>query len=74
MVALYVTIFKLFSRNVYDLDLDLLEWAKVKCKYANGKAVWNFLFVGNSNVPPICHRLRDILSRKVHEFHLNFSK
>ena len=30
--------------------LSPLEWAKVKCKYANQKAIWDFLFVGNSSV------------------------
>ena len=30
-----------------------------RCKYANRKATWNFLFVGNSYVWPICYRLRD---------------
>ena len=39
-----------------------LELAKVKCKYANGKNVYDFLSVGNSNVCHICHRLRDIRS------------
>ena len=27
-----------------------LEWAKVKCNFANRKAVLNFLFDGNNNV------------------------
>ena len=30
-------------------------------------ALGDFQFVGNSNVCPICHHLRDINSRKVHD-------
>ena len=41
--------------------------AKVKCKYANRKATSDYLCVGNNNVCPICHRLRDVKSRKVHD-------
>ena len=48
-----------------------LRWAKVKSKYANGKIVCNFLFVGNDNVFPICHRLQDFHSRNVHDFDLD---
>ena len=39
----------------------------VKYKYANEKALCNFLFVDNSNVCPICHRLRNINGRIVHD-------
>ena len=35
-----------------------LDSSKIKLKYANGKAVRDFLCVDNSNVCPICHRLR----------------
>ena len=54
------------NRNVQDVDLDL--WINAKFKYADGKGLCNFLFVGNNNVCPICHPLRDINSRNVHDF------
>ena len=40
-----------------------LEWAKVKCKYANSKAMCEFLFAGNINVCPICHHFRHSQSK-----------
>ena len=40
-------------------------------KYANRKAMCNFLFVGNTDVCHICHRLRDINGRNVHNHDLN---
>ena len=40
---------------------------QVSYKYANGKAVCDFLFLGNSNVYPICYRLRKILIRNMHD-------
>ena len=51
--------------KLYMILILCLEQAKVRCKYARGKALCNFKFVGNSNVCPICHCLRDINSRNV---------
>ena len=44
---------------------------KVKYKYANGKALCNFQFVGNSNACTICHHLREIGNRNVNDLDLN---
>ena len=54
---------------MHDLDLDLQNGQSLKDKFANGK--WKgrmqLSFAGNSNVCPICHRLRDIDGRNVHD-------
>ena len=47
------------SQNAYDRPC-ALERAKVKCNCAGGKAILDFLFVGDGNVCQIC--LRDIYS------------
>ena len=56
MFALSFTVCEIISRNVHDLDLDLLKTTNVKCKYANQMDACDFLCVGNSNVCPMCHR------------------
>ena len=53
MFALFVTICKKFTIEM--CKTLPLEWINVKYKYVNGKDLCNFLFVGNSNVCPICY-------------------
>ena len=50
-----------------------LEWAKAKFNYANEKTVCDFRFVDNSSVCHICHHLRDIHSRDVHDLDVDLS-
>ena len=57
MCDISVTVCKIFTVKMCMILILILELAKVKCKYANGKATCNFLFVGSSSVCPICHRL-----------------
>ena len=49
-----------------------LQWAKIKCKYANWNTIIDVLFVGNSNVCPVCHNFRDIHNKNVHNFDLYY--
>ena len=49
-----------------------LEWTNVKYKYSNGKAVCNFLFVGNNNVCLVCLRFSNIDSRNVYDIDLDW--
>ena len=44
-----------------------VRMGKVKCKYANGKAVCDFIFVGNMNVCPIRYNLQDVINQNVHD-------
>ena len=67
MLALRVTVCGILPIELYmTSNLNLENGPKVKCKYENGKAVFDFIFVGNGNVCFICHHLRDIRSRNVH--------
>ena len=50
----------MFAISMTILEILDHEWVKVKCKYANGKAVCDFLFVGSNYVCPICHLSKDI--------------
>ena len=48
-----------------------LDWAKVRCKYANRNATCHFLWVGNCSVRSVCYRMRHILRRTVHDLALD---
>ena len=55
---------------MHDLERPL-KWAKVTCQYTNQKSIDDFLCIGNDNVCPICHRLRDIHSQNMHDLALD---
>ena len=70
MFALSVTI---CEKSAIEMCMTLIfEWVNVKYKYAKGKISYDFLFVSNSNVCPICNRLQDINSRIIHDLDLDF--
>ena len=45
----------------------IVRMSQIKCKHDDGKVACHFLFLGDSNVNPICPHLRDIRSRNVHD-------
>ena len=47
MFILSVTVYDIFD---IDLDLDLFEWVKLKCKQANRLPMQDFLDDGNCNI------------------------
>ena len=47
MFALTVTVCEILTVEIYMTASLTFRTAKVKCKYANGKAVCDFIFVGN---------------------------
>ena len=57
--ALSVTMCEKFAvETCTDLDVNLQnELAGVECKCTNKMATYDFLYVGNSNICPVCHRL-----------------
>ena len=69
--ALSVTICEKFAIEMCTTLTLPLEWINIKYKYANGKALCEFLFVGNSSVCPLCHHLRYISNRIVHDLDLD---
>ena len=58
---------------MHDLDVSLLEWAKVECKYTIRRPICDFLCVDNSNICHICHRLRDIHSQNLRTLDFDLS-
>ena len=71
MFALSVMISDILTVELYITLTLTFERAKAKCKYANGKAVCDLIFVGSSNVCPVCHHLREIRNRNVHDLNLD---
>ena len=61
MFALTLTIYEIFAIKCF-------------CKNADRKLIHDFLFVGNSNVCPICHHLRDILFVTIYDTYILFDK
>ena len=49
-----------------------LERNKIKCKYANRKPIYDFLYDGKDIICPIWHYLRYIQSRNEHGIDLTF--
>ena len=49
----------------------MLIYADVKSKSANRKSLCYFTFDGSSNLNPICHHLKDIRYRIVHDLDLD---
>ena len=72
MFALSVTIYEKFAIKTCMTMALTLEWINVIYKDANGKALCNFPFVGNSNVCSICDHLRYINSQNVHDLDPDF--
>ena len=69
MYILSVTVSEIFPVEIFIPWR--LEWAKVKCKYANQKSLSNFVFDGNSNVNFFFYRLPYIHSWNVHDLDLD---
>ena len=70
MLALPVTIYVIFTVEMCMTVTLTFRIGRKQCKYASEMVVCNFVFVGNSNVCPICHRLWDIINRNVHDLDL----
>ena len=67
-MCMFLTVnFRMGQRQMWMFLAFNFRMGKVNCGYFNGKAVCDFIFVGNSNVCPICHRLWDINSGNVYE-------
>ena len=65
--ALYATVCEIFTVETCITLTMTFGFNKVKCKYANGNALCDFLFVGNSNACSIGHRLRDVIGWNVRD-------
>ena len=59
--------FNFCNRIANDFELSPLEWAMVKCKYANQKPISDFLFDGNWSIYTIWYHLQDIWSQNMHD-------
>ena len=57
MFALSVTICEEFPIEICMTLTLTFRMSQYEIKCASGNALCNFLFVGNTNVCPICHRL-----------------
>ena len=54
---------------MYDIDFDLCNGSRSNVNASiEIKIIGDFECIENSNICSICHRLRDIHSRNVHEF------
>ena len=58
ILAVSVTIWEIFTFEIWMTWILPLEWAKFKCKYGNRKPIFNLIFDDNEDFCPIGQHFR----------------